>query len=56
MGSGTARLSMAMQDGRFHFSSLDYTFQADPVPEPATLLLVGAGAAFMWRRRVSSTN
>jgi len=50
-GSGTARLSMALEDGRYSFSSLDYNFQPDPVPEPATLLLVGSGAALLWRRR-----
>ena len=50
-GSGTARLSMALENGRYSFSSLDYTFEAAPVPEPATLLLVSAGAALMWRRR-----
>jgi hypothetical protein len=50
-GSGTARLSMALEEGRYSFSSLDYNFEADPVPEPATLLLVSAGAALMWRRR-----
>ena len=51
-GSGTARLSMALEDGRYSFSSLDYNFDAaDPVPEPATLLLVGAGAGLIWRRR-----
>jgi hypothetical protein len=33
------------------FSSLDYNFETDPVPEPATLFLVGAGATLMWRRR-----
>lgn len=51
IGSGTARLSMALENGRYSFSSLDYNFEADPVPEPATLLLVGAGAALIWRRR-----
>jgi PEP-CTERM motif-containing protein len=50
-GSGTASLSMALEDGRYSFSSLDYNFRADPVPEPATLLLLGTGAALIWRRR-----
>jgi hypothetical protein len=50
-GSGTARLSMALEEGRYSFSSLDYNFRADPVPEPTTLLLVGTGAALIWRRR-----
>ena len=53
IGSGTAELSMFLENGRYSFSSLDYTFQADPapVPEPATLLLFGTGAALLWRRR-----
>jgi hypothetical protein len=51
IGSGTAELSMAVENGRYSFSSLDYTFRADPVPEPATLLLLGTGAALIWRRR-----
>jgi hypothetical protein len=52
-GSGTAKLSMALEGGRYSFSSLDYNFRADPdpVPEPATLLLMGTGAALIWRRR-----
>jgi hypothetical protein len=50
-GSGTATLSMALENGRYSFSSLDYNFDAAPVPEPATLLLVGTGAALLWRRR-----
>ncbi len=50
-GSGTARLSMALENGRYSFSSLDYDFDAEPVPEPATLLLVGAGGALILRRR-----
>lgn len=52
-GSGTATLSMALEDGRYSFSSLDYSFEAEPVPEPATLLLVGTGAALIWRRRAA---
>jgi PEP-CTERM motif len=50
-GRGTARLSMTRENGRYSFSSLDYNFETDPVPEPATLFLVGAGATLMWRRR-----
>jgi hypothetical protein len=50
-GRGTARLSMALENGRYHFSSLDYDFEAAPVPEPGTLLLVGAGAVLIWGRR-----
>jgi hypothetical protein len=51
VGSGTATLRMALEGGRYSFSSLDYNFDAAPVPEPATLLLVGTGAAVLWRRR-----
>jgi hypothetical protein len=51
VGSGTATLRMAPENGRYSFSSLDYQFDAAPVPEPGTLLLVGPGAALLWRRR-----
>ena len=51
IGNGTAELTMIRENGRYSFSSLDYTFRADPVPEPATLMLFGTGAALLWRRR-----
>jgi hypothetical protein len=51
-GTGVARLTMGIEDGRYSFSSLEYAFQSiDPVPEPGTLLLVGAGAALLLRNR-----
>ena len=53
VGNGTATLSMGEENGLFSFSSLDYEFEAAPVPEPGTLLLVSAGAALIWRRRAS---
>jgi hypothetical protein len=55
-GRGVASLSMFVENGLYSFSSLDYVFQAtDPVPEPATILLVSAGGALLWRRRARQT-
>lgn len=55
-GRGVASLSMFVENGLYSFSSLDYIFQAtDPVPEPATMLLVSAGGALLWRRRAGQT-
>lgn len=54
-GQGTAKLHMPVESGGYTFSQLDYEFQVpEPVPEPGTLLLVGSGAALLWRRRRKS--
>lgn len=52
-GSGTARLRLIEDAGEWRYPEVTFDFeQASPVPEPATLLLIGGGlAAARWRRR-----
>lgn len=53
-GGGTATLSFSPfpnEPGFFRLDSARYDFSAAPVPEPATFMLVGLGAAGMARAR-----
>ena len=59
-GRGQARLALVAEQGGYSFLALTYDFEsAEPIPEPATLLIVGSGVAGlvarqrMKRRRVS---
>ena len=53
-GQGTASLVLGTSEGRYQFRSFSYDFEsAEPIPEPATLLLCGTGLASLLVRRRS---
>lgn len=54
-GRGVASARFQRTPGGLMLSSIDYVFGKDavPNPEPATLVLLATGAAFLWRRATS---
>jgi len=54
VGNGTATIPLQLVDGRYVFQPdgmLRYKFSNDPVPEPASFLLIATGVAALWLRR-----
>ena len=51
-GAATMRLGLDSGLGLYRFEGLEYVFESsEPIPEPATLLLVGSGVAGLMARR-----
>jgi hypothetical protein len=51
-GHGQVRMNLRRFDGAYGFEALEYEFTPAPIPEPATLLLVGGGVAGLLARRL----